>query len=81
MFLTHIKFDPFCLHWNCSLLTGHAADQLTGVKGATPMQEKWIKLDLVLTVEIPGRVSIFPITGILCKKFSATGIKPLQHRK
>ena len=36
-----IKFDPFYLHRGCSPLTAQAARG-----GATPMQAKWIKLDL-----------------------------------
>lgn len=37
------------------------------------------KLGEILTVEMPGRDSSVPNTGILCKKLSATGIKPLQQ--
>ena len=32
-------------HWSCSLFTGHVWS-VTSLGGATPMQAKWIKLDL-----------------------------------
>ena len=45
-------FYPFCLHWSCTPSTVHAAGKgpfACGVNSqgeVTPMQAKWIKLDL-----------------------------------
>ena len=48
-FESQIKFDPFCLHWSCSpstLLTAGIRRREQS-RGATKMQAKWIKLDLI----------------------------------
>ena len=39
-----IKLYPFCLYWSCPPSTVHEGVHCQG--GATPMQAKWIKVDL-----------------------------------
>ena len=51
------KFDPFCLHWSC-LPCDSLNFSCAWVGGATPMQAKWIKLDLVFTHHYPRISSI-----------------------
>ena len=41
-----IKFDPLCLHWSCFSSTVNSR------RTATPIQAKWIKLDLCSNVDI-----------------------------
>ena len=38
----YLHIDQFCLHWSCYPSTGPVISR----GGATPMQTKWIKLDL-----------------------------------